>query len=210
MNAQRQRETEQAIQEATVAVNAAESASQQIHADMHRLEERLAALQAQQAQAESAYSRAREVIGVNEQRIAEYKAWSDRDGREINATRQQLDEIGMQTESLEQKAALLEEGLETARADKRIGKSLEAHVALMEFENSRIVREVRNTVNRRVNCETANITKTVTAAARQVDDILFLQQKYGFEKLPVSLRQMAEVRLEYPEAPLKEIGRAHV
>lgn len=53
---------------------------------------------------------------------------------------------------------------------------VEAHVALMEFENSRIVREVRNTVNRRVNCETANITKTVTAAARQVDDILFLQQ----------------------------------
>ena len=50
---------------------------------------------------------------------------------------------------------------------------VEAHVALMEFENSRIVREVRNTVNRRVNCETANITKTVTAAARQVDDILF-------------------------------------
>ena len=83
---------------------------------------------------------------------------------------------------------------------------VEAHVALMEFENSRIVREVRNTVNRRVNCETANITKTVTAAARQVDDILFLQQKYGFEKLPVSLRQMAEVRLEYPEAPLKELG----
>ena len=81
-----------------------------------------------------------------------------------------------------------------------------AHNALMEFENSRIVREVRNTVNRRVNCETANITKTVTAAARQVDDILFLQQKYGFEKLPVSLRQMAEVRLEYPEAPLKELG----
>lgn len=53
---------------------------------------------------------------------------------------------------------------------------LRLHVALMEFENSRIVREVRNTVNRRVNCETANITKTVTAAARQVDDILFLQQ----------------------------------
>ena len=68
-------------------------------------------------------------------------------------------------------------------------------MALMEFENSRIVREVRNTVNRRVNCETANITKTVTAAARQVDDSLFKHQKYGFEKLPVSLRQIAEVRL---------------
>ncbi len=124
MNAQRQRETEQQIQDATVAVNAAESASQQIHADMHQLEERLAALQAQQAQAESAYARAREVIGVNEQRIAEYKSWSDRDGREIHATRQQLEEIGMQTESLAQKTALLEEGLEAAK------------VALEEAENT--------------------------------------------------------------------------
>ena len=51
----------------------------------------------------------------------------------------------------------------------------------MEFENSRVVREVRNSVNRRVNCETANITKTVNAAARQLEDILFLQEKYGFE-----------------------------
>ena len=83
---------------------------------------------------------------------------------------------------------------------------IEAHVALMEFENSRVVRDVRNTVNRRVNCETANITKTVTAAARQLEDIIFLQEKYGFEKLPVNLREMAEVRLEHPDAPLKELG----
>ena len=82
----------------------------------------------------------------------------------------------------------------------------EAHVALMDFENSRVVRDVRNTVNRRVNCETANITKTVNAAARQLDDILLLQEKYGFEKLPANLRQMAEVRLEHPDAPLKELG----
>lgn len=82
----------------------------------------------------------------------------------------------------------------------------EAHVALMEFENSRVVRDVRNTVNRRVNCETANISKTVTAAARQTEDILLLKEKYGFENLPESLRQMAEVRLEYPDAPLKELG----
>lgn len=115
MNAQNQRSTEQAIIDATAAVNAAESAAQQIHADMHALEERLAALQAQAAQAEGAYTRAREVIGVNEQRIAEYKAWSDRDGLEISQTRQQLDEIGMQTESLEQKETLLEDGLAAAQ-----------------------------------------------------------------------------------------------
>ena len=116
MNAANQRETEQKIQDATAAVNDAERASQQIHADMHQLEERLAALQAQQAQAEGQYARAREMIGVNEQRIAEYKAWSDRDDREINATRRQLEEIGMQTESLAQKTALLEEGVESAKA----------------------------------------------------------------------------------------------
>jgi len=116
MNAANQRETEQKIQDATAAVNDAERASQQIHADMHQLEERLAALQAQQAQAEGQYARAREMIGVNEQRIAEYKAWSDRDDREISATRRQLEEIGMQTESLAQKTALLEEGVESAKA----------------------------------------------------------------------------------------------
>ena len=82
----------------------------------------------------------------------------------------------------------------------------EAHVALMEFENSRVVRDVRNTVNRRVNCETANIAKTVNAAARQVEDILWLQQKYGLENLPDGLRRMAQVRLEHPDAPLKELG----
>ena len=82
----------------------------------------------------------------------------------------------------------------------------EAHMALLDFENSRVVRDVRNTVNRRVNCETANITKTVNAASKQVEDILLLKEKYGFENLPLNLRRMAEVRLENPDAPLKELG----
>ncbi len=82
----------------------------------------------------------------------------------------------------------------------------EAHRALLDFENSRVFRDVRNTVNRRVNCETANIAKTVNAAAKQVEDILFLKEKYGLEKLPANLRQMAQVRLENPDASLKELG----
>lgn len=81
-----------------------------------------------------------------------------------------------------------------------------AHVSLMNLENLRIVKEMRNSINRRVNCEAANITKTVTAASRQIEDILLIQKRYGFENLPDSLRQMAEIRLEYPEAPLKELG----
>ncbi len=81
-----------------------------------------------------------------------------------------------------------------------------AHVSLMNLENLRIVKEMRNSINRRVNCETANISKTVAAASKQVEDILLIRDKYGFEKLPEGLRQMAEVRLEYPDAALKELG----
>ena len=82
----------------------------------------------------------------------------------------------------------------------------EAPVALMKLENMRILKEISNSVNRKVNCETANITKTVTAAARQINDIEYIRDHYGFQKLPENLRQMAEVRLEYPEMPLKELG----
>ncbi|HJA94571.1 MAG TPA: DNA-binding protein WhiA [Candidatus Eisenbergiella merdipullorum] len=83
---------------------------------------------------------------------------------------------------------------------------VEAHVSLMTFENYRIVKEMRNSVNRRVNCETANISKTVSASTRQVEDILYLKQKYGLANLPDNLREMAEVRLANPDAPLRELG----
>jgi len=83
---------------------------------------------------------------------------------------------------------------------------IEAHISLMNFENSRIVKEVRNSVNRRVNCETANIKKTADASSRQMDDILLLRDVYGLNKLPDKLRQIAEIRIEYPEATLLELG----
>ena len=76
----------------------------------------------------------------------------------------------------------------------------------MDFENLRILKEMRNSVNRRVNCETANITKTVNAAARQIEDIEYIRDYYGFQNLPENLREIAEVRLEHPDAPLKELG----
>ena len=82
----------------------------------------------------------------------------------------------------------------------------EAHVALMEFENLRILKEMRNSVNRRVNCEAANITKTVNAATRQIEDIEYIRDCGGLHQLPDNLREMAEVRLEYPDASLKELG----
>ena len=81
-----------------------------------------------------------------------------------------------------------------------------AHVALMEFENTRILKEVRGRVNRRVNCETANIKKTISASSKQVEDIRYIRDTVGFEILSDSLRQIAEVRLENPEVSLKELG----
>lgn len=81
-----------------------------------------------------------------------------------------------------------------------------AHIALMNLENLRILKDVRNSVNRRVNCEAANITKTVNAAARQIADIQYIKEHYGFDNLPENLREIAQIRLEYPEAALKELG----
>ena len=83
---------------------------------------------------------------------------------------------------------------------------MEAHVALMNLENVRILKEMRNTVNRKVNCETANISKTVNAAVKQLEDITYIKETIGLESLPENLQEMASLRLEYPEAPLKELG----
>lgn len=81
-----------------------------------------------------------------------------------------------------------------------------AHHALLNFENVRIVKDMRNHVNRLVNCETANLNKTVNAAIRQVESIKYVVNTIGLEKLSPALRQVAEVRLEYPEVSLKELG----
>ncbi|MBQ9061734.1 MAG: DNA-binding protein WhiA [Eubacterium sp.] len=81
-----------------------------------------------------------------------------------------------------------------------------ARVALMEYENIRILKEMRENVNRKVNCETANINKTVSAAVRQIEDIRLIERTIGFRSLPKGLDEMATVRLQYPEATLQELG----
>ena len=85
---------------------------------------------------------------------------------------------------------------------------MEAHVALMNLENVRILKEMRNSVNRQVNCETANINKTVSAAVKQLEDITYLRDQIGFENIPKGLVEAALARLEHPEATLKELGES--
>ena len=82
-----------------------------------------------------------------------------------------------------------------------------AYNALMDMENVRIVKDMRNNVNRKVNCETANINKTVSAAVKQIEDIRFIQMSSAFDELPESLQEMAELRVRYPEATLAEHGQ---
>lgn len=83
---------------------------------------------------------------------------------------------------------------------------MEAHVALMEFENVRIVKDVRNSVNRQVNCETANLNKTANAARKQYEDIVLIRDSVGLQALSENLEEVARLRLEYPEASLIELG----
>lgn len=81
-----------------------------------------------------------------------------------------------------------------------------APLALMDLENVRIVKEVRNDVNRRVNCETANLNKVVGAAVKQLEDIAYIEKTIGLSNLPEQLEEMARIRLEYPDKSLKELG----
>lgn len=81
-----------------------------------------------------------------------------------------------------------------------------AHQALLRFEDVRIVRDMRNSVNRLVNCETANLNKTIGAALRQVENIRYIDNKIGLDALPEKLREIAKLRVEYQDVTLKELG----
>lgn len=84
---------------------------------------------------------------------------------------------------------------------------MEASLSYMELENVRIMKSVRNSVNRRTNCETANIGKTVNASRKQLEDIALIKETGGLKDLPSGLSEIAEVRLKYPEATLTELGQ---
>ncbi|SHK54026.1 DNA-binding protein WhiA [Paramaledivibacter caminithermalis] len=82
-----------------------------------------------------------------------------------------------------------------------------AHNALLNLENIRIIKQMRNNVNRIVNCETANLSKIVEASIRQINNIQYIEKTTGFKVLPKNLREIAELRLKYKNASLKELGQ---
>lgn len=81
-----------------------------------------------------------------------------------------------------------------------------AHPSLLHFENVRIMKDMRNSVNRLVNCETANLNKTVQAAMRQKENIELIAEHHGLDNIPEKLREVAELRLQYPEVNFTELG----
>ena len=81
-----------------------------------------------------------------------------------------------------------------------------AHQSLLRFEDIRIIKDMRNSVNRLVNCETANLNKTIDAAMKQIENIKLIDEIIGLENLPDKLREVAEVRLQNPDVNLKELG----
>ena len=99
--------------------------------------------------------------------------------------------------------------MKESEANARFLSLIQAHSAVIKLEEVRVIKGLRGEVNRRLNCETANLEKTVSAAWEQVEAINQLIARGGLGSLPASLRRTAELRLEYPEATLKELGEYH-
>ena len=120
-------------------------------------------------------------------------------------TKEVLDFFGLEAKVAARKNHFLAYIKESEKITDVLGV-MEAFNALMALENVRIVKNMRNNVNRKVNCETANINKTVNASVRQIEAIEYIKKTVGLDYLTPALEEIAQVRLENPEAPLSELG----
>lgn len=116
-----------------------------------------------------------------------------------------VNSFGLNSKTLERKKGFITY-LKEAEKITEFLNVIGAHNALMRFEDVRIVRDMRNSVNRLVNCETANLNKTIGAALRQVENIKFIEKHVGLQVLPDKLREIAELRVTYQDVTLKELG----
>ena len=81
-----------------------------------------------------------------------------------------------------------------------------ANSSVLKFEEIRVVREIKNNINRKVNCETANLNKTINAAFNIIEDINYIKSKGKFDELDEQLKEIANLRIENPEIALKDLG----
>ncbi|WNS75020.1 DNA-binding protein WhiA [Bacillus sp. DTU_2020_1000418_1_SI_GHA_SEK_038] len=116
-----------------------------------------------------------------------------------------MNTFGLNSKTLERKKGFITYLKEAEKITDFLGV-IGAHNALLRFEDIRIVRDMRNSVNRLVNCETANLNKTIGAALRQVENIRFIDETVGLHILPDKLREIAELRVAYQDVTLKELG----
>lgn len=118
-------------------------------------------------------------------------------------TRNILKQAGIEAKILEKNNTLyIKEGEEIAKFLAYIS----AQKSMLKFEEIRVMKDMRNNINRIVNCETANLNKTVSAAVVQIEAINFLKKMKKFDELPDTLKEIAQIRIEKPEISLKEIG----
>ena len=78
---------------------------------------------------------------------------------------------------------------------------------MLRYEEERVIKDTRNNINRMVNCETANLNKTIDAAVEQIENIKFLKKKKAFDTLPENLKEIAEIRIKYPDLSYEELGK---
>ncbi|PGL71588.1 DNA-binding protein WhiA [Bacillus sp. AFS055030] len=116
-----------------------------------------------------------------------------------------MNEFGLNAKTLERRKGYITY-LKEAEKITEFLNVVGAHSALLRFEDIRIVRDMRNSVNRLVNCETANLNKTISAAFRQIENIRYIQNSVGLDILPPKLREIAELRVAYEDVTLKELG----
>lgn len=116
-----------------------------------------------------------------------------------------MNKFGLNSKTIERKKGYITY-LKEAEKISEFLNIIGAHNALLRFEDIRIVRDMRNSVNRLVNCETANLNKTISAAIRQVENIRYIQETVGIDALPEKLREIAELRITHQDVTLKELG----
>lgn len=121
------------------------------------------------------------------------------------ALRELMNSFGLNSKTLERKKGFITYIKEAEKITEFL-TIIGAHSALLRFEDVRIVRDMRNSVNRLVNCETANLNKTIGAALRQVENIKFIERSVGLQVLPEKLREIAELRVNYQDVTLAELG----